>query len=32
MDGRTYSNLWLVWLNEEGCCTKFIEYFMLQDS
>jgi hypothetical protein len=32
MDGRTYSNLWLVWLDEEGCCTKFIEYFMLQDS
>ncbi|MDX1599928.1 MAG: nuclear transport factor 2 family protein [Anaerolineales bacterium] len=29
--GRTYSNLWLVWLNSEGRCRRFVEYFMLQE-
>jgi ketosteroid isomerase-like protein len=30
-EGRTYSNLFLVWLDAEGQCTKFVEYFMEQD-
>lgn len=28
--GRFYSNLWLIWLGSDGRCTKFVEYFMLQ--
>ena len=30
-EGRTYSNLWLVWFDVDGRCKKFVEYFMLQD-
>lgn len=29
--GRRYSNLWLIRLDEQGLCEEFIEYFMLQD-
>lgn len=28
---RRYSNLWLIWLDSDGRCREFIEYFMLQD-
>jgi ketosteroid isomerase-like protein len=28
-EGRTYSNLWLVRLDGDGRCTKFVEYYML---
>jgi len=28
-DGRTYSNLWLVWLDDDDRCTRFVEYYML---
>lgn len=29
--GRDYSNLWLVWLDDDGRCTRFVEYWMLQE-
>lgn len=29
--GRRYSNLWLIRLDQDGRCREFIEYFMLQD-
>lgn len=29
--GRRYSNLWLIRLDQNGRCQEFIEYFMLQD-
>lgn len=29
--GRRYSNLWLIWLDADGRCRKFVEYFMQQD-
>jgi len=29
-EGHTYSNLWLVWLDDRSRCTKFVEYFMEQ--
>lgn len=29
--GVVYSNLWLIWLDEDGRCRKFVEYFMPQE-